>query len=229
MEGQTGMSVLFFYFLNPSESGMSVEVGAELSQGFGHIFTPKAKTDVARLIVDGAREQQDAGVTDDFFAEGEHITLRFKPRETDGAGVGFHPLEPMRALLDKGIEKAQIAQDDLQIALHKDFTMAESQGGEKLARDAAADGGVVLEFQAAPDDFRIAAGEPSETQSGEAVRLAHGAEADAMFISFAGSGQARGGVVFEFAVDLIVKEDDVAAGGECQRSEERRVGKECRS
>ena len=44
--------------------------------------------------------------------------------------------------------------------------MAESQGGEKLARGAAADGGVVLEFQAAPDDFRIAAGEPSETQSG---------------------------------------------------------------
>ncbi len=36
-----------------------------------------------------------------------------------------------------------------------------------------------------------------------------------MFISFAGSGKARGRVVLELAVDLIGKEDDVAAGCEC--------------
>src|SRR5258708_37836474 len=99
-------------------------------------------------------------------------------RKADGAGVGFHPFEQMRALLDEGIEKAQIAQDDLQIALHEDFTMPQSQCGEKLAWGAAADGGVVLEFHAALNDFRIAGREPSESQPREAVPHAPRAAAD---------------------------------------------------
>ena len=148
---------------------MSIEVGAELRQGFGHIFAPEAEADVARLVIDGARKQQDAGVADHIFAESEHIARGLEVHEANGASVWFYPFEQMRALLDEGIEKTQIAQDDLQIALNENFTMAQSQCGEKFARGAAADGGVVLEFQTAPDDFWIAAGKPSEAQSRKAV------------------------------------------------------------
>jgi len=148
---------------------MSIEVGAELRQGFGHILAPEAEADVARLVIDGARKQQNAGVADHFFAESEYIARGLEVREAYRASVRFHPVEPMRALLDEGIEKTQIAQDDLQVALHENFTMAQSQCGEKFARGAAADGGVVLEFQTAPDNFWIAADEPSETQSRKAV------------------------------------------------------------
>ncbi len=92
--------------------------------------------------------------------------------------------------------------------------MAESQGGEKLAWGAAADGGVVLEFQAALDDFWIAAGKPSKTQPGKAVRLAHGAQADSVFVRFASGGEARGRVVLEFAIDFVREDNDVATGGQ---------------
>src|SRR5882724_1328840 len=111
---------------------MRIEAGAELRQGFGHILAPKSEADVARLVINSARKQQDAGVAHHFFAEGEHIALGLEMREADGAGVRFRPFEPMRALLDESIEKAQIAQGDLQIALHEDFTMTESQRGEKF-------------------------------------------------------------------------------------------------
>jgi len=182
---------------------MRIQVSANLRKGFGHILAPESEADVARLVINCARKQQDAGVANHFFAEGKDIALGLEVRKADGAAVGFHPFEPTRAVLHEGIEKAQIAQDDLQITLHENVTMAQSQSGEKFARGAAADGGVVLEFQAAPNDFWIAASEPSETQSGEAVCLAHGAEADAMFVRFAGSGKARGGVVLELAVDFV--------------------------
>ena len=145
---------------------MSIEAGAKLRQGFGHIFAPESEANVARLLINSARKQQDAGVADHFFAEGEHIALGLEMRKADRAGVGSHPIEPMRALLNEGIEKAQIAQDDLQITLHENLTMAQGQRGKKFARGAAADGGVVLEFQAAPNDFWIAAGEPSEGNPG---------------------------------------------------------------
>src|SRR6267143_4207761 len=92
--------------------------------------------------------------------------------------------------------------------------MAQSQCGEKFARGAAADRCVVLEFQAALNDFWITAGEPSKTQPREAVSLAHGAEADGVLVRFAGSRKARGGVVLELAINFVRKNDDPAAGRE---------------
>src|SRR5712691_142651 len=106
MEGQTGMSVLFF--LNSSihlTSRMSIEVGAKLRQGFGHIVAPESEADVARLIINSARKQQDPGIADHFFAESEDIALGLEVRKTDRAGVGFHPFEPTRALLDESVEQ----------------------------------------------------------------------------------------------------------------------------
>jgi hypothetical protein len=97
---------------------MSIEVGAQLRHGFGHILAPESEADVARLIINSARKQQDAGVTDHFFAEGEHIALGLETGKADGAGVRSHPFKQMPALQEKNVEKAQIAQDDLQIALH---------------------------------------------------------------------------------------------------------------
>src|SRR5882762_1350436 len=114
MEGQTGMSVLFFLeSLHPSASGMSIQVGAQLRQGFGHILAPEAEADVPRLVINSARKQQDAGVAYNFLAESSHVALRLEMRKADRAGVGFHPVEQMLALLHEGIEKAQVAQDDL--------------------------------------------------------------------------------------------------------------------
>ncbi len=88
------MSVLFFFdFLHPSESGMSIEVGAQLRQGFGHILAPEAEAYVARLVVHSAGKQQDTGVAHHFFAESKYVALGLEMRKADGAGVGFHPFE----------------------------------------------------------------------------------------------------------------------------------------
>src|SRR6266852_3326713 len=192
---------------------MSVQVSAQLRQRFGHIFAAEAEADVAWLVVNVARKQQNASVTNNVFAEFERVALGLEVHEADGTSIGPYPFEQMRALLEESVEKTQIAHHDFQIALHEAFTMAQGEGGEKLARGAVADRGVVLEFQAALNDLWIAAGKPSKTQPRKAVSLAHGAQADGVFIRFASGGKSRGRVVLKLAVNFVGKNDDVATGG----------------
>jgi hypothetical protein len=108
---------------------MSIQKCSEVCQSLGHVFAAVAKADVARLVVDCAGEEQDAGIADNFFAEREDVAVRFEAHEADGAGVGLHPFKKIRPLAKEGIENRQVAVDDLQVALGQDVAMTQSQGG----------------------------------------------------------------------------------------------------
>src|SRR5690349_17102304 len=91
--------------------------------------------------------------------------------------------------------------------------MTQGQRGEEFTRSAAADRGVVLEFEAALQNFRIPASQPTKPQARQTVSFAHGTEADRAFVDLAGGGEAICWVVLEFAIHFVAKNDDSAAGG----------------
>jgi len=68
---------------------MSIKVGTQMRQRFGHIFAAEAKADVARLVINAAWKQQNAGVADNLFAEFERVALGLEVHEADGLALGF--------------------------------------------------------------------------------------------------------------------------------------------
>ncbi len=64
--GRIDLSVPLFVFPtfpafpgDDAKSGMSVKIGAEGGQGFRHVFLSVTKTEVAGLVIDRARQEQD--------------------------------------------------------------------------------------------------------------------------------------------------------------------------
>ena len=92
--------------------------------------------------------------------------------------------------------------------------MTQRHRGEDLAGGAAANGGVVLELKAACEEFRVFANQPAKAKARQAVTFAHGTEADCALVDFACRGKTIRGVVLEFAVDFVAKNEDAAATGE---------------
>src|SRR5580693_6955704 len=173
---------------NTPVSRTSVQIDLELREGFRHILASIAEADVARLVIDASRQEQNSRIAHNFFAESVNVTIRLQPHEADGAGVRLHPIEKTRMPLEEFIEKRKVAAHNLQITLYEDRAVTQGQGGQVFTGGAAANRGVVLELQASPDDLRIAASEPTEAQAGQAVGLAHRTEADTIFIGIASRG-----------------------------------------
>jgi len=134
--------------------------------------------------------------------------------EGDGAGVGRSPGEEIGAASDKFGKKFYIVENELAIAADDFFAMADSEIGEEFAGGAAADGGVVLELGAELKNFLVAGGQPTEAKTGESVGFTHGAEAYGAFVELAAGGQARGRIVFQFAIDFVTKNVNAVARGE---------------
>ena len=153
-------------FATISNSRAGVEIGAELRERFRHVFAAIAEANVARLIVDGSRQEQNSRVFHHVLAKRSNVALGLEVREADGTGVGLDPLEEARMPPKERVEKGQVAKDDIAIALDQGFTMAQSHGGEKLAGGAAANRGVVLEFEAAMKNFRVFGSKPTEPKAG---------------------------------------------------------------
>jgi hypothetical protein len=146
--------------------------GFELGKSLRHVAAAIAKTDVARLVIDGARKEEDTGLADESLAEGVDICLRKEVHKTDGAGVRRLPREEIRAASEEGTELEEIAVNDLEIAVDEFLAVPEGEGGEKFTGGAGADGGVVLEGNDFLKDRRIATSQPSKAQSGKAVGFA---------------------------------------------------------
>ena len=66
----------------------------------------------------------------------------------------------------------------------------------------------------------VAASQPAQAKPGEAVGLADGAEAEGALVEIASGGKAGGGIVLEFAVDLVGKNIDAMARGKFQDAAE---------
>ena len=159
-----------------------------MGEGFRHVTAAIAEADVAGLVIDGARQEKDAGFADEAFAEGLDVLRGLEAGEADGAGVRRGPFEKIRATRKEGTELGKIAKNDLETAVDEFLAVAESDGGEELAGGAGADRGVVLEGDDFLKDRSVAASEPAEAQPGEAVSLADGAETEGAFIEITGGG-----------------------------------------
>src|SRR5579864_7502090 len=103
---------------------MGVEVSSKLSERFGHVFAAEAEANVARLVVDGSRQEQDCCIFHNVFTKRKNIALPLVADKTDRAGVGLDPFEEIRTLAEEGIQKGQVAQDEFAISLDQDFAMA---------------------------------------------------------------------------------------------------------
>jgi len=202
------------------ESFISGEPGFELGEGFGHVAATVAKADMPGLVVDGAREEKDTGLAHEAFAEGLHVLSGLEAGETDSAGVGRSPFEEVGVTRKEGGELRKVAKNNLEIAINEFLAVAEDDGSEEFAGGASADGGVVLERDDPLKDGSVAAGEPAEAKSGEAISFADGAEAEGAFIDIARSGEAGGRVVLEFAINLVGEDIDAVASGKFQDAAE---------
>ena len=191
-----------------------------MGKGLGHVTATIAEADVAGLVVDGTGKEKDTGFADEAFAEGLHVLRGLEASEADGAGVGRSPVEKIRATRKEGAQLGKIAKNDLEIAVDEFLAVAEGDGGEEFAGSAGADGGVVLEGDDLLKDGGVAASEPAEAQPGKAVGLADGAEAQGALIEIASGGKPSGGVVLEFAVDLVGEDINAMASGEFQDAAE---------
>ena len=122
----------------------SCEVGFEMREGFGHVLAAVAEANVMGFVVDGAGKEQDAGVPDKVFAERQDVLVRLEADEPDGTGVGRSPLKQVEVPLEKSGKQGEIAKNDLAVAVDELLAITKGEGGEKFARGASADGGVVL-------------------------------------------------------------------------------------
>ena len=64
-----------------------------MGDGFGHVTTPVAEANVARLVVDGTGQEEHTGFPDEAFAERLHVLRGLEAGEANGAGVGRSPFE----------------------------------------------------------------------------------------------------------------------------------------
>src|SRR5579859_6212263 len=85
----------------------------------------------------------------------------------------------------------------------------ERQRGKELAWRAGADRGVVLQRDDLLQEFLVVRSEPREAESRQAVALAHRAKTQCSIVEIARRWQPRGGIVFEFPVDLVCKNVNV--------------------
>ncbi len=95
---------------------------------------------MARLVVDRAREKEDAGFEDEAVAEGLDVFGGLEAGKADGAGVGRSPFEDVRMSGEESGELAEVAKDDLKIPVDKFLAMTEGESGEEFAGSAGADG-----------------------------------------------------------------------------------------
>ena len=80
-----------------------------MRQSFGHIAAAVAETDVAWLVIDGARKEKNPSFADKAFAEGLNVLRGLEASEADGAGVGRGPLKQIGVSRKEGAELRQIA------------------------------------------------------------------------------------------------------------------------
>ncbi len=93
--------------------GAGLQVGVEVGEGVGHVFSAEAEADVAGLVVDGAGEEEDAGVTDELVAEELDVLLGLEAGKADGGSVGRSPIEKIRVAGEKAGEQREIVADNL--------------------------------------------------------------------------------------------------------------------
>jgi hypothetical protein len=136
--------------------------GFELGQGFGHIASPVAETDVVGFVVDRSGEQQDTSFANELVTKILHGLRAFVTGEPDGAGVRQRPFEEIIVAREEGGELAKITQNDLEIAVDEFLTMAKRKRGEEFTGGAGANGRVVFERDNLFEEFCVAAGQPAE-------------------------------------------------------------------
>lgn len=200
--------------------GVRGQPGLKLREGFRHVAATVTETDVARFVINVSGKEQDTGFSDESLAKGLDIVTRNKAGKAYGAGVGWSPREEITVAREERRELAQVAENDLEVAIDEFLAMAEGKSGEEFTGSAGADGGVVLEGDDFLEDCGVTAGQPAEAQAGKSVGFADGAEAERAVVEVASGRKTRGGIVLEFAVDLVGEHVEVMASGEIQNGAE---------
>lgn len=192
------------------------EPGFEMSEGFGHVAAAVAEANMSGLVVDGAGEEKDTRFADEAFAESLRVLGRFEAGKTDRGGVGRSPFKEIGVTREESGELGKIVQNNLEVAIDELLAVAESDSSKEFAGGAGADGGVVLEGDDFLKDGGVAAGKPAKTKAREAISLANGRKAEGTFVEIASGGKTSGGIVLEFAVDLVGENVDTLTGCEFQ-------------
>src|SRR4051794_22041647 len=81
-------------------------------EGLRHVGAAEAEADVAWLVVDRAREQQDLCFGGRAAAELVDVAEAVDPRKADRAAHGPHPRERAGVPLEERVEQQQVALDD---------------------------------------------------------------------------------------------------------------------
>src|SRR5262249_27726049 len=178
------------------------EIGLEKSEGVRHVGPAKADPDVVRLVVDRAREEQNAEPGQPRTVLGE-VTHAGHAREADRAGGRAYPVEGSGVPREEAVQQRQVALDDGEVAVEEDLAVAQRQGGQKLARRARADGCVVLHRGDGLAYPAVAGGDPPDPQPGQAVALGDAAQRNGQLVLVARWRQPLGGIMLELAVDLV--------------------------
>ena len=131
----------------------AVEVCLEEFQSLAHVSPTEADADVVWLIVDRAREEQDADFGQPRTVPGEVIDAR-DAGKSNWACRRAYPPEGFGVPFEEGIEEGQVAPDDREVAVEKDLAVPECERRQELTRGARADGCVVLQRAERPPGWR---------------------------------------------------------------------------
>jgi hypothetical protein len=99
--------------------------------------------------------------------------------------------------------------------------VAQRERHQELARRTRANGRVQLHVLGALEQIGVAAREPADAQTGQAVGLGHRAQRERARVAVAGGGQALARDVLEAPVDLVAEQHDVALGRQLEHAVER--------
>ena len=132
-----------------------------MGEGLGHVVAAVTEADVVRFVINGAGKKEDTGVANKLLAEGLDLFLRNKAGEADGAGVGRCPSEEGGVAREERRELAEIAKNNLEIAIDEFLAVAKGKGGKEFAGGAGTDRSVVLEGDDFLEEGGITAGEPA--------------------------------------------------------------------
>src|SRR6266516_8172309 len=176
------------------ESFAAGEVRLEEAERIWHVGPAKADPDMLRLVVDRAREEQDAGLREPCAVPGD-VTDPPNPAEDDRAGRRPDPFERVGVPLEEAVQERQVAPDDREVAVEEQAAVPQRERGQELARRARADGGVILQHADGITQGSVAAGDPADPQPRQAVALRDAAERDGTLVLVARRRQPAGGIV----------------------------------
>ena len=152
---------------------------------------PKADPDVFRLVIDRAREEEDAGPGEPRAVLGD-VADPSHPGEADRAGRRPYPVERTGVPLEEAVQERQVALDDREVAVEELAAVPQRERGQELARRAGTDGRVVLQHADGIAQGGVAGGDPADPQPRQTVALGDAAKRDGALVLIARRRQPAG-------------------------------------